>query len=117
MVRATPGSLESRVLQVLWQADRPMPGRAVWEHLRDDETGHARTTVLTVLSRLEAKGLVDRTDDGAFFPVRTEAATAALRMEQLLAHADDRAAALAQFAGMLPHEDLLALTRALKRRG
>jgi len=116
MVRAVPGSLESRVMHVLWQAGRPVPGREVWLALSDDESGPARTTVLTVLSRLEAKGMVARNDEGGFVPVRTESATAASRMEQLLAHADDREAALAQFAGLLPHEDLLALTRALKQR-
>lgn len=36
MVRAMPGSLESRVMQALWQAGRPVPGR---------EVGSALTTV------------------------------------------------------------------------
>lgn len=116
MVRAMPGSLESRVMQVLWQAGRPVPGREVWLALSDGEAGPARTTVLTVLARLEAKGMVARDEEGGLVPVRTEWATAASRMEQLVNQADDRAAALAQFAGMLPYEDLLALTRALKQR-
>lgn len=116
MERATPGSLEARVLQILWQSDHPLPGREVWQRVGAGSSTPARTTVLTVLTRLEAKGQVKRSPSGSYLPVRTEASAAANRMQQLLAHADDREAALAQFAGMLPYDDLLALTRAVQQR-
>ncbi len=116
MERAAPGSLEARVLRILWQADRPLPGREVWQRVSAGLPSPARTTVLTVLARLEAKGQVTRSSSGGYAPVRTEASAAANRMQQLLAHADDREAALAQFAGMLPYDDLLALTRAVQQR-
>lgn len=103
-------------MQVLWEASGPLPGRDVWQRIIDDEHSLARTTVLTVLSRLEAKGLVSRGPEGRYRPVRAEAAAAADEMQQLLVHAEDRQAALVQFAGMLPYEDLLALTRALQKK-
>lgn len=114
-MRRTPGSLETRVMQVLWAAGEPVLGRRVWEQVRETD-GSARTTVLTVLARLEAKGRVVRHPDGGFEAVSTEAGEAAANMHRLLARSADRSAALAHFAHMLSAADVVALRDALRDR-
>ena len=62
---------EWRVLNALWVAPEGLSLGAVVDALRPD-TGWSRSTVLTYLTRMEAKGLVDiRKED---FPHRYRAA-------------------------------------------
>lgn len=62
---------EWRVLNALWVAPEGLALGAVVDALRPD-TGWSRSTVLTYLTRMEAKGLVDiRKED---FPRRSAAA-------------------------------------------
>lgn len=110
--RNGPGELEAQVLARLRAAATPMSGRDVWLSFAGDEAP-ARTTVLTVLTRLEHKGVVRRLDAPGqvrFEAVAAESEAVAAQMQALLAHASDRRAVLTQFAGLLAPADLATLT-------
>lgn len=51
------GTLERRIMDILWNNENPLKGRAVYEEIRKDRL-IAYTTVMTVLERLTKKGLV-----------------------------------------------------------
>ncbi|GAA2013866.1 BlaI/MecI/CopY family transcriptional regulator [Nakamurella flavida] len=111
------GELERAVIDALWNADGPMTARAVADALPGREL--AVTTVLTVLSRLETKGVVRRTRDGrahSYEAVATREEHTASLMHEALDTAGDRDAALARFVGQVSAEDLDALRRALDGR-
>ncbi|MFC6706887.1 BlaI/MecI/CopY family transcriptional regulator [Flexivirga alba] len=114
MTRRSHGGLEDEVLRLLRSYDGPVTSRRLWDAFDADQP--ARTTLLTVLSRLEAKGLVQRTPaaGGALFSViRTDAHAAARSMTEALDHVGDRRAALTHFAGELDSTDLDVLRRVL----
>lgn len=69
--RSTLGSLERSVMDVLWAG--PPAGLTVREVLERIETGKelAYTTVMTVLTRLTDKGVLDREQDGRAWRYRT----------------------------------------------
>jgi predicted transcriptional regulator len=111
------GELERAVIDVLWDAGEPLTARTVADRLPGRDL--AVTTVLTVLSRLEGKGLVDRIRDGRahrYQAVGSRAEHTATLMQQVLDSAGDRDAALARFVGSVSAEDLDALRRALEGR-
>ena len=107
------GSLESEVLAALWAADRPLsPGEVL------DATGTdvAYTTVMTILTRLWKKGLVDRERAGRAYvyrPKMSEADLAASRMHEQLGRAADREAALSRFVGSMSRKDERTLRKLL----
>lgn len=111
------GELERAVVDVLWDAAVPMTARLITDALTGREL--AVTTVLTVLSRLEGKGIVRRTRDGRAHTYQAVAGreehTADL-MRQVLDTAGDRDDALARFVGAVSPEDINALRRALHGR-
>ena len=116
--RRVPGSLEASVLQRLWAADAPLSSRAILEGF-DEAERPGMTTVLTVLDRLQKKGLVTRTPGAgmsSFSAVRSASTDTASAMGRLLERADDREAALLHFAGQLDPRDVEALREALGRR-
>lgn len=103
--RRPMGSLESEVLAALWANDRPMSAGDVLDAAGVDV---AYTTVMTILSRLWQKGLVDRERAGRAYlytPRLSEADLAATRMYEQLARAGDREAALKRFVGALSRRD------------
>jgi predicted transcriptional regulator len=108
------GELERAVMEVLWSAGAARTARQVADALA--ERGLAKTTVLTVLSRLEAKGRVRRCRDEW---AHTYAATAtredyiAELMHEALGDAGDRTAALVRFAGQVSPDEAAALQGAL----
>lgn len=115
VTRRSYGELEDEVLRLLWSYDEPVTSRRLWESF-DADRRPARTTLLTVLSRLADKGLVERTPaaGGALFrTTRTDARDAARSMSQALDHVGDRGAALTHFAGQLDGADLDVLRRVL----
>nr|WP_282961513.1 BlaI/MecI/CopY family transcriptional regulator [Streptomyces montanisoli] len=64
----TRGTLEGQVMDVLWQANEPLPVRTVLDALnRTRENELAYTTVMTVLSRLTGKGALKRIRRGRGF--------------------------------------------------
>lgn len=115
MRRRARGELEREVLRTLWAAESGMTSSELW-HSFPAETRPARTTLLTILSRLEDKGSVRRTPapHGASFTATVpEAVHAASSMQGALATATDRRAALTHFAGSLDHEDAQLLRQLL----
>lgn len=103
--RRGQGELEGQVLAVLRQAPGPVNTAWVQERLSGDL---AYTTVITILTRLHAKGAVARERAGRSFawtPTADEAGLAALRMRKVLDAEEDREAVLASFVTALPPGD------------
>ncbi len=108
------GDLERAAMQVVWEAPGPLTARAVADALAG--RGLAYTTWLTVLGRLERKGLLTRRRDGrahSYAAVGSRADLVAGLMEQALGQADDREAALQRFARSVSPAEAEALRRAL----
>lgn len=121
MTRRPDGALEREVLRVLWSADRPLVPGEINERL---DAGHAYTSIATVLTRLHAKGLVERTPAGrafAYRPVVDEPELAARRIAEVLDDTSDRSQVLSRFIGGLSAKDATAiramLDDATRRRG
>ncbi|SHJ94288.1 Predicted transcriptional regulator [Pseudonocardia thermophila] len=97
-------------METLWSADSPLTARDVQESLHGREL--ATTTVLTVLSRLERKGLVTRERAGRahrYRAVSTREDHVAELMRDALDAAPDRGAALARFLGNMRDDERAAL--------
>jgi predicted transcriptional regulator len=78
------GSLEAEVMAVLWAAAGPLPVRAVVERLNAGRgTPLAYTTVMTVMTRLAGKGVLERTPGPGrgyvYAPVAADSAEIAVR--------------------------------------
>jgi predicted transcriptional regulator len=121
------GDLERAVMEILWDlpaADpaRPRPtltAREVAAALARSRS-LAYTTVLTVLDRLERKGLVRRLRDGRahhYSPMASRAAYVAELMLEALGSASDRDAVLMHFADQVSGEEAEVLRRALGLAG
>ncbi len=103
--RRGQGELEAQVLAVLQQAEGPVTAAWVQERLEGDL---AYTTVMTILSRLQAKQAVTRERVGRSFVWQAqsdEAGLAALRMRRVLDGQGDRGAVLASFVTGLTADD------------
>ncbi|QNE75171.1 BlaI/MecI/CopY family transcriptional regulator [Streptomyces finlayi] len=103
--RRGQGELEAQVLSTLCRAPGPVTAAWVQERLG----GHlAYTTVMTILTRLRAKGAVERRREGRSFqwtPTADEAGLAALRMRKVLDGEADREAVLTSFLTALTPGD------------
>jgi predicted transcriptional regulator len=107
--RRPVGALETAVLECLWAASEPMTPREVLQQVDD---ALAYTTVVTILTRLAGKGLVERERAGRVYryqPKVSEADLVAGRMTAALATAGDRAATLSRFVQRLPKREARAL--------
>nr|WP_253267862.1 BlaI/MecI/CopY family transcriptional regulator [Streptomyces asoensis] len=106
--RRGQGELEALVLSALREADGPATAGWVQERLGGDL---AYTTVITILTRLLAKGAVTRERGGrsfAWLPASDEAGLAAHRMRRVLDAERDREAVLASFVtGLGPDDERL----------
>ena len=100
------GELERAVMHRLWAAS---PGSSTARDVQEGlTTNPATTTVLTVLSRLERKGLVTRERDGRAHRYRAVGSRedhVAELMNDALDAAADRGAALARFVGSIAPEE------------
>jgi predicted transcriptional regulator len=100
------GELERAVMHRLWAA---APGSLTARDVQDGlSTDPATTTVLTVLGRLERKGLVTRERDGRAHRYRSVGSRedhVAELMNDALGTAADRGAALARFVGSIAPEE------------
>ncbi|MGH3569166.1 MAG: BlaI/MecI/CopY family transcriptional regulator [Pseudonocardia sp.] len=104
------GELERAVMDILWAADGACTARDVQDALGSRDL--ATTTVLTVLSRLERKGLVSRRRDGRahrYSSVASREDHVAELMRDALDRAPDRGAVLARFLGSIPAAERAAL--------
>lgn len=106
--RRAAGALESEVLAILRGASEPLSPGDVRQRL---ETGQGSalsySTVVTIVSRLHAKGLLARQRAGRGFtytPV-DEASLAAGRMNQALGNGADHDAVLSRFVSGLSRRD------------
>lgn len=112
--RRAAGTLESEVLGILRAAAGPLTPSEV----RDQLAGQrelAYSTVVTIMSRLQAKGLLSRRRAGRGFcyaPV-DEASLAAGRMSHALGSGSDRDAVLSRFVSGLSGRDAELLRRLL----
>jgi predicted transcriptional regulator len=112
---ASLGELERAVMDVLWAAPEPCTARDVQDALSSREL--ATTTVLTVLGRLERKGLVSRARDGRahrYHASGTREDHIAALMRDALEGAPDRGAVLVRFLGGMPPEEQAALRDLLR---
>jgi predicted transcriptional regulator len=110
------GDLERAVMEAVWEAG-PCTARAVAERLAGRDLAY--TTVLTVLGRLEGKGLLRRDRTGrahTYAAVASREDHIALLMRSALGQADDREAALQHFARTVTPDEAEALRRALEGR-
>ncbi|SNX66199.1 predicted transcriptional regulator [Streptomyces sp. TLI_55] len=113
--RRGQGELEGLVLSALREADGPQTAGSVQERLGG---GLAYTTVITILTRLLAKGVVARERAGRSFvwtPVSDHAGLAAHKMRKLLDGESDREAVLASFVTSLEPGDERLLRELLGR--
>ena len=113
--RRGQGELEALVLSALREADGPATAGWVQERLGQDL---AYTTVVTILTRLMAKGAVTRERAGRSFawtPAADEAGLAARRMRKVLDSESDREAVLASFVTGLDADDERMLRDLLDR--
>ena len=109
MARRPDGALENDVLRVLWSADGPLQPGEINERL---DAGYAYTSVATILTRLQAKGLVVRTPSGrafAYEPAVDEPDLAVRRISELLDSSSDRAQVLTRFIGGLSPREARAI--------
>jgi predicted transcriptional regulator len=109
--------LEQDVLACLAAADRPLSPAEVLAELGGDL---AYTTVMTTLSRLHTKGVLNRTPQGRGFVYElpgalgdVPASVSAHRMRRILDGGEDRAGILARFVSDLSPEDEHVLLRLL----
>lgn len=117
MTRRPDGALEHDVLRVLWASDRPLQPGEINERL---DAGHAYTSVATVLSRLHAKGLVDRTPSGrafAYHAVLDEPDLLARRIDEVLRSSSDRSKVLSRFINNLSAREARAVRAMLDETG
>jgi predicted transcriptional regulator len=115
--RRAAGELEAAVLAVLQAAGSPLSPGEVRDRL---DGGLAYTTVVTILSRLHGKGVLDRRKAGRAFvymPVADEPGLAARRMAQMLDAEPDREEVLARFVSGLSGKDEELLRRMLGEAG
>ncbi|WP_171118253.1 MULTISPECIES: BlaI/MecI/CopY family transcriptional regulator [Streptomyces] len=106
--RRGQGELEALILSALREADGPVTAGWVQERLGGDL---AYTTVITILTRLLAKGAVTRERAGRSFAwtaASDQAGLAAHRMRKVLDAESDREAVLASFVtGLGPDDERL----------
>ena len=119
-MRGIGGDVEASVMQVMWSATAAMTVSEVCTAVNTTRPKPlARTTVLTVLTNLAKKGLLDRHPDGSAYrytaAVPRERYTAEL-MSQALDSTDDRTAALMYFVEHLDAAERQELLR-ISRRG
>ncbi|WP_268269458.1 BlaI/MecI/CopY family transcriptional regulator [Streptomyces sp. MNU76] len=113
--RRGQGELEAQILSALREAEGPATVGRVLDRLDGDL---AYTTVITILTRLLAKGAVTRERVGRSFvwtPASDQAGLAAHRMRKVLDKESDREAVLASFVTGLGPDDERLLRELLGR--
>jgi len=109
-------------MDALWATDTPVTAGDLRDKLstaRGEGKTPALTTVLTVLSRLEQKGMVDRDRDArphVYFASLSRAGHVADLMREVLESSSDRTEALAYFVGSVDESEAQMLRRLLEAR-
>jgi predicted transcriptional regulator len=115
--RRAAGELEAAVLAVLQEAGSALSPGEVRERIGG---ALAYTTVVTILSRLHAKGVLERHKPGRAYlyaPVADQPGLAARRMARVLDGEANREAVLARFVSSLSDSDEELLRRMLGEHG
>jgi predicted transcriptional regulator len=115
------GELETQIMRVLWNSETPMSAKDIQAQFdaaaSDGDRVPAYTTLVTVLGRLEKKGVVQREAASPrkvrYTATRSQEEQASSTMLEALDRVADREVALMQFAGNLDQDDLDLLRRAL----
>ena len=123
---ASLGELERAVMDLLWAGQEAATANTLRDQLARTTAGQggtahegkelAVTTVLTVLSRLEKKGLVERergTRPHRYQAVSSRADHTAELMHEVLGSAPDREAVLARFIGSVSEGEAETLRKLL----
>ncbi len=119
---ATLGELERSIMERLWSSGEPVSAAELRDELAHKTSAGnelALTTMLTVLSRLERKGFVDRNRKvrpHLYFAVTTRADHTSELLRQALGAEPDRAAALAYFVGQVSPQEAETLRQLLDQR-
>ena len=111
---ATLGELERAIMDLLWRDDVSLSAYDLQEALADRKL--APTTILTVLSRLEAKGFVirdRRSRPHLYAAAATREDHMAELMHEVLGGASDRVAVLERFVGQVSRVEAETLRRLL----
>lgn len=118
---ASLGELERSVMDQLWSTVEAATANELRDRLAQSEVQGkdlAVTTVLTVLSRLEKKGLVERergTRPHRYRAISTREDHTARLMHEALGTAPDREAVLARFIGSVTEAEAATLRKLLAR--
>jgi predicted transcriptional regulator len=111
------GELEGEVLAILWAATSPMTPAEIHQALGGDL---AYTTVATILTRLNDKGLVEREPSGrthVYRPTAGEVDVATTGFRSILTRSHDRRALLQGFVQSLsPDDETLLQTLLIRAR-
>ena len=111
------GPLEAEVLDVLWDASGWLTPGEVHEVISIRKE-LAYTTIMTVLSNLCDKGVLERRRDGrafAYHPVQTREERTASTMTSALRAVENRPVVLTEFVGQLSDADRAQLRRMLSQ--
>lgn len=111
------GPLEAEILDVLWDSSGWLTPGEVHEVLAR-RRDLAYTTVMTVLSNLWEKEILERRRDGrayAYHPVQTREERTASTMSAALTAVENRPVVLTAFVGQLTAEDRAQLRRMLSK--
>lgn len=113
------GELENLVLDVLWDAERPLTSNDVLDRCNVD-SDLALTTILTVLSRLIDKELVQRSNgegrSNLFTAVTTREEHTARQLLDLINDSADQALTLSHFTAGLSKKSVAALKKLLNEK-
>ena len=112
---ASLGELERSVITLLWESGQRLSANEVCDQLEEDL---AVTTVLTVLSRLEKKDLVQRertTRPHRYGATASREEHTVEMLNEVLGTASDREAVLARFIGGVSESEAASLRKILSR--
>lgn len=113
------GELENEVLDVLWDASGTLTSQQILDAVNQSNKELALTTILTVLSRLVDKGLVNRSAGTGrsinFSAAETREKHSASLMLKLLTETGNPALTFAQFTKSLTPKQLAALRETLEK--
>lgn len=101
------GELEHAIMDYVWKQNRPITVPEVHEHLLKKRE-LAYTSTMTVMTRLHAKGLLDRSEDRrpyTYWPALSREDYSAELMVGVLSELGNRKAALARFVERMGRKD------------